>query len=488
MGATSPGSHPLSSMALSSSASDLLKKPLFITAASIAAAPFAMHFERSSSLSINGVTELWYRDYVALFCGGLAIVLALIFAFTADAPKGLRAAAAAIVALLGVAQLARGVGLDRGASLTAKESKMPDLFADQHFAPPASCSDEVPQLCEESCEHGDGVACDRWGVANAKGIQDVKVDLDAAAAAFEKGCSLKVKNACKNGALLRMQRKETDKAEELAKQGCEVGSSEACNIAGVLLSQETGVGADISAIAAFGYFEKACDGDVAVGCRNAGHLLKKGTGVEKDLTKALAMYEKGCKLEDPDACNSAGFAYDHGRGAGESAEKAYDFFVKACQGKNPDGCFNQGFFLRKGRGRAKDAAAAAPLLARACELGHEDGCDELGLAAVVGEVPKDAALVKTFNAGCEAGAMTGCLQLGVRYRDGDGTDADEARAMELFTKVCDAKAEKADDGCAMRGMILAKTDPVAAKPLLTKACKGGYHLACNQLKQKKGKR
>ncbi|MGL2490002.1 tetratricopeptide repeat protein [Helicobacter pylori] len=50
------------------------------------------------------------------------------------------------------------------------------------------------------------------------------------------------------------------------------------------------------------YFEKACDLNNGVGCKNLGFLYEYGEGVEKDLTKAAYFYSKACKLGSQEAC------------------------------------------------------------------------------------------------------------------------------------------------------------------------------------------
>ncbi|MDZ5287654.1 tetratricopeptide repeat protein [Helicobacter pylori] len=52
------------------------------------------------------------------------------------------------------------------------------------------------------------------------------------------------------------------------------------------------------------YFEKACDLNNGVGCKNLGFLYECGEGVEKDLTKAAYFYSKACKLGSQEACEA----------------------------------------------------------------------------------------------------------------------------------------------------------------------------------------
>ncbi|WRD14593.1 SEL1-like repeat protein [Helicobacter pylori] len=52
------------------------------------------------------------------------------------------------------------------------------------------------------------------------------------------------------------------------------------------------------------YFEKACDLNNGVGCKNLGFLYEYGEGVEKDLTKAAYFYSKACKLGSQEACEA----------------------------------------------------------------------------------------------------------------------------------------------------------------------------------------
>ncbi|MBL8958074.1 MAG: hypothetical protein JNK82_45290 [Myxococcaceae bacterium] len=76
--------------------------------------PFVFHITSSSSTTVNGVTALIYRDYVAISAGALAAVIAIaavLPALKAGPQRGPRVAAAVAALGLGLLQLVRGFGL-----------------------------------------------------------------------------------------------------------------------------------------------------------------------------------------------------------------------------------------------------------------------------------------------------------------------------------------------------------------------------------------
>ena len=76
--------------------------------------PFVIHFGTTSTTTVNGVTESTSIDYVAIPCGGLAIVCgmaSLVGAIGNSDRKTKRIGLAALLGLLGAFQLLRGFGL-----------------------------------------------------------------------------------------------------------------------------------------------------------------------------------------------------------------------------------------------------------------------------------------------------------------------------------------------------------------------------------------
>jgi TPR repeat protein len=86
------------------------------------------------------------------------------------------------------------------------------------------------------------------------------------------------------------------------------------------------------------------------------------------------------------------------------------------------------YALRDGRARR--------YLTKACEQGHAGSCVDLGWMwdhGEGGERDRDTAL-DNYRRGCDGGAASGCVMLGLHHRD--RTD-DRARADRFFARACE---------------------------------------------------
>ena len=61
---------------------------------------------------------------------------------------------------------------------------------------------------------------------------------------------------------------------------------------------------------AFEPLKKACDSDIADGCRMLGALYANGIGAEKDLSKAEKLFKKACDGGDLDGCRNLAIMYE----------------------------------------------------------------------------------------------------------------------------------------------------------------------------------
>jgi uncharacterized protein len=99
--------------------------------------------------------------------------------------------------------------------------------------------------------------------------------------------------------------------------------------------------------------------------------------------------------------------------------------------------------------------AALALIAAAgvaCSKGGASGeapapsASVISIAAAMGECADLAACERE----CDAGISDRCRRMGVSYEFGKGTDRDEIRATELYTKACSMKSS---DGCLAAGRM-----------------------------------
>jgi TPR repeat protein len=125
-------------------------------------------------------------------------------------------------------------------------------------------------------------------------------------------------------------------------------------------------------------------------------------------------------------------------------------------------------------------------LAAACKKGDQLYCMALAgkeLVESLDDPDVQARALKAFDAGCTAGVLEGCSQLGELYRYGIGTSKDAAKAKALYEKACNGKDPL---GCSDLGVLYAAGDGVTkddakAAGLYQQACDGGLMIACVNL-------
>lgn len=99
--------------------------------------------------------------------------------------------------------------------------------------------------------------------------------------------------------------------------------------------------------------------------------------------------------------------------------------------------------------------------------------------------PSTCASVGACTKECDASHANACTRLGLRYAGGDGVPTDEARALALYQKACDAGD---GEGCQVAGATLLYTGDPAAKGyfnraayLYRRACDAGDGASCGEL-------
>jgi len=298
----------------------------------VAAAPFAVHMSTSSSTTFNGeVTSFIYRDWIAIICGVVAVMLggiAVIVARREQLRRALAIAAGVGVAALGAIQIARGFGVfekpgGRGTSSTSFSiERTPEPAA----SPAAPKGDpKSPETC------GDAKACFELGLALEKS------DPASSTKAFERSCKLGAPGGCFNAGLdwTRHDPPGIEKATSLFTEACNVGHAAACN--------------EIGRIAA--------------------------TGKKPDFARAKTMFEKACGAGDAQGCGNLGILFDNGKGVKQDLKKARELYEEGCKGSIANACYNLGVMRATGKGGAKDKAGAKAAYKDACDSGMKDACD-----------------------------------------------------------------------------------------------------------------
>jgi TPR repeat protein len=131
-------------------------------------------------------------------------------------------------------------------------------------------------------------------------------------------------------------RKDIAHGEALLESACAHDHVTSCYDLGVYIDTKIIKGSDATMI---GYFTKACDKGEGGGCNSLGVCMERGQcGLEKDAAAALRQYEKGCDADDVMACRNAGITYELGRGTTKDLAKAQTLYDKCCAASNADCC------------------------------------------------------------------------------------------------------------------------------------------------------
>jgi hypothetical protein len=117
-----------------------------------------------------------------------------------------------------------------------------------------------------------------------------------------------------------------------------------------------------------------------------------------------------------------------------------------------------------------------------CERGHLGSCSILAVATLYGRgVTKDEArAIELFDRACNAGIGRGCTGLGVAYAKGLGVRQDAARAADLFKRACDTGYAR---GCKNLGVAYADgtgvpKDEARGARLIGQSCDAGSPEGC----------
>ena len=163
-----------------------------------------------------------------------------------------------------------------------------------------------------------------------------------------------------------------------------------------------------------GDYLKACDLGNAEGCRWYGFLhslpnLMKEPTTESDFAKGILYLAKACDLGDAPSCAVGGkLAIDGGPGVSPDLSRGLSLYEKAC------------------------------------DLGENSVCGVAGyLYAYRKENPDYEKGIPLMEKSCAGGDASICAVLGELYEKGPSGVRNEARARELYQKVCDLGMKRA---------------------------------------------
>jgi uncharacterized protein len=357
--------------------------------------------EVAANLPVGGLT--WLSDVGGRLDRKRAILAQLVMVGKRTTPSPAAAAFASCsggthyvrAATIGAFAVASGTQAELGAAATVlgKGAK-----ADSKSSTKITASDGELAACATSTpdDKAPPAQCGALVRVELEPIASSSASADLAATACAPGFAM----STAGGACVRLDKPHQCKpgdGAECATQ-CEAGDAGSCATLAVMHRDGVGVAKDATKASALG--ERACAGDVALGCRVAATgkakidlaLLAKacdagdGAGcVELGIARladkraagdAQYAFRRACYGGgSADGCAWLGGLYVAGKGGLTASPKVgAQFLVKGCKDRSGKACHDLAELTRAGKGVAKDAARAKQLFAEACALGIATDC------------------------------------------------------------------------------------------------------------------
>ena len=289
-------------------------------------------------------------------------------------------------------------------------------------------------MLESACAKAVLKGCRGVGYLKYEGRGTAK-DIPGATAVLAKACAANDGTSCGILAVLYLNEvKDTDKARDVAKRGCELDASFACFVAAALTSET---------VESTRLLAKACDLGDGEACTKHGAILLRSSN-DTDPVKAVKVLERGCSLGAPKACRALGGALIAGvPGVAPDDTKAAKVLLKSCEGGDLSGCAVLGIAYATGRGVPKDLRRGIELFRQACEQGTNEptatGCYYLAVSYATGEgiAQNHAEAAKYHGIACDRSWGEACAALADQYTAGQGVKPDATKAAELNHRACE---------------------------------------------------
>jgi uncharacterized protein len=233
--------------------------------------------------------------------------------------------------------------------------------------------------------------------------------------------------------------------------------------------------------------EKACSARCEAGeapsCTALAVVHEFALETTANTTYAARLLDQACGLRDGAACNDLGVMHAKGLGFPVDVDKGEALYQVACDYGQIVGCENLTRSRAWGSNPPDSVSRAAAVVENAC-LSASDAraCESLGWMRERGSAePRDeAAALGLFKRACDAGAVGGCELLGRALMQKAGGTQDDKAAAVLFRRACD---DARSDGCMdlatmyCMGRGVAR-DPARSTALLKQTCNAGDPAAC----------
>lgn len=189
---------------------------------------------------------------------------------------------------------------------------------------------------------------------------------------------------------------------------------------------------------------RACAAGQADQCYELGDRYHGGDRIRRDNWLAVDLIDHACQAGYQRACYDLGARYLMGTVVERDVDQAARYFQQTCAADYAYGCYMLGRIAHEGIGRPVDLKMATTLFDRSCQLGYLAACERVAfeLTEDVGrwqwQLPADAPEALLADARtCDAGIMSGCLELAEALEAGDGVPVDREMAYALYDHACD---------------------------------------------------
>jgi TPR repeat protein len=393
---------------------------------------------------------------------------------------------------------------------------------------PGAAQLQTPAALEQACVAGDAAACTRLGESYefAMGPFNRGRDPDQKAAVpfYERACNGGHGQGCwrlaaiyeKGPAALR----DFAKAGDFYGKACDAAYAQGCGDLAGMYEKGTGVAVDPERTKtlharAVSLVVAACDRGDAEGCLRLGHVHNQGWyGLAKNPAEALRAFDRACTLGEPIGCDQAsgllsqgasGVARDSAR-AQQLHARSRDLVVsrcdagnvdactslmtpigdyKACLAGEPDACWRVGRnYVPEHAESPGDYSRALHFFLMSCEIDaeHCHPAAEILAEGRSGVKADPARAIELFTRACDAGDGGSCQELATRYRSGAGVTRDPVRAAALYQRVCDLDPGSCTEfaNLLMRGEGVER-NPGRAVKLFEEPCRLRDSDACVQI-------
>ncbi|HEY5923670.1 MAG TPA: hypothetical protein VIV11_18440, partial [Kofleriaceae bacterium] len=344
-----------------------------------------------------------------------------------------------------------------------------------------STGDRALVLFDRACTNGSARACERLAEQLELGKQSRSASYRRRIAELHrKACDGDDAVGCMRSGEVRLAAGDRVGALVDLGKSCDLGEARSCDRAGLLAPPE---GARV-------LFMRACDADIASGCKHLSQMYARGRGGQRNWSKAIAFAETACNVDRVAPCTAANQLRQHppdwrchdeqtcaqlcDEGIGRSCRRLAELhhgaladYERGCAADDRASCTLRGH----GAETFDDAATWYKL---GCRAGDRSACQYVQFAkALDGSVAARDALRKQCSAD-----PTACVLVGLAVVDRQPREAEQR-----WRAAC---ARDQGVGCRLvadqlaRNRRRSRSTRLEAEKLMELACKRGDPVACKQ--------